>query len=69
MILLCHYIIAPDPPSVNIDISGNSTAGQLYTLTCNVELMQNLRVHPVIEWVGPTRNGDKQCNTGRCDSD
>ena len=36
--------------------SGNSTAGEVYSLTCDVSLSQNLRQSPVIEWVGPDGN-------------
>ena len=36
--------------------SGNSTAGEVYSLTCDVSLGQNLRQSPVIEWVGPDGN-------------
>ena len=35
---------------------GNSTAGEVYSLTCDVSLSQNLRQSPVIEWVGPDEN-------------
>ena len=47
---------APDPPVINIWSSGNSTAGEVYSLTCDVSLSQNLRQSPVIEWVGPDGN-------------
>ena len=43
----------PDPPVINIAISGTSSAGEIYSLTCDVSLSQNLRQSPVIEWVGP----------------
>ena len=33
-----------------------STAGKVYSLTCDVSLSQNLRQSPVIEWVGPDGN-------------
>ena len=33
-----------------------STAGKVYSLTCDVSLNQNLRQSPVIEWVGPDGN-------------
>ena len=36
--------------------TGNSTAGEVYSLTCDVSLSQNLRQSPVIEWVGPDGN-------------
>ena len=34
----------------------SSTAGEVYSLTCDVSLSQNLRQSPVIEWVGPDGN-------------
>ena len=34
----------------------SSTAGEVYSLTCDVSLSQNLRQSPVIEWVGPGGN-------------
>ena len=46
----------PDPPVINITISGNSSAGEVYSLTCDVSLSQNLRQSSVIEWVGPDGN-------------
>ena len=36
--------------------SGISTAGEVYSLTCDVSLSQKLRRSPVIEWVGPDGN-------------
>ena len=36
--------------------SGNSTAGEVYSLTCDISLSQKLRQSPVIEWVGPDGN-------------
>ena len=36
--------------------SGNSTAGEVYSLTCDASLSQNLRQSPIIEWVGPDGN-------------
>ena len=41
---------------IKIWSSGNSTAGEVYSLTCDVSLSQNLRQSPVIEWVGPDGN-------------
>ena len=41
---------------IEIWSSGNSTAGEVYSLTCDVSLGQNLRQSPVIEWVGPDGN-------------
>ena len=41
---------------IEIWSSGNSTAGEVYSLTCDVSLSQNLRQSPVIEWVGPDGN-------------
>ena len=46
----------PYPPGIKIWSSGNSTAGEVYSLTCDVSLSQNLRQSPVIEWVGPDGN-------------
>ena len=43
----------PTPPSVTIDASGTSIAGETYRLTCTVSLEQELRESPVIEWIGP----------------
>ena len=36
--------------------SGISTAGEVYSLTCDVSLSQKLRQSPAIEWVGPDGN-------------
>ena len=41
---------------IEIWSSGNSTAGEVYSLTCDISLSQNLRQSPVIEWVGPDGN-------------
>ena len=41
---------------IEISSSGTSTAGEVYSLTCDVSLSQNLRQSPVIEWVGPDGN-------------
>ena len=41
---------------IEIWSSGNSTAGEVYSLTCDVSLSQNLTRSPVIEWVGPDGN-------------
>ena len=46
----------PDPPVIEIRLSGSSTAGEVYSLTCDVSLSQNFRQSPVIEWVGPDGN-------------
>ena len=46
----------PDPPVIEIWSSGSSTAGEVYSLTCDVSLRQYLRQNPVIEWVGPDGN-------------
>ena len=43
----------PTPPSVSIDASETSIAGETYSLTCTVSLEQELRQSPVIEWIGP----------------
>ena len=43
----------PTPPSVTIEASGTSIAGETYSLTCSVSLEQVLRQSPVIEWIGP----------------
>ena len=50
------FLTAPDPPMIKIWSSGNSTAGEVYSLTCDVSLSQHLRQSPVIEWVGPDGN-------------
>ena len=50
------FLAVPDPPAIEILSSGSSTAGEMYSLTCDVSLSQNLRQSPVIEWVGPDRN-------------
>ena len=41
---------------IKIWSSSSSTAGKIYSLTCNVSLSQNLRKSPVIAWVGPDGN-------------
>ena len=41
---------------IDIWSSGYSTAGEVYSLMCDVSLRQNLRQSPVIEWVGPDGN-------------
>ena len=41
---------------IEIWSSGSSTAGEVYSLTCDASLSQNLRQTPVIEWVGPDGN-------------
>ena len=46
----------PDKPFITTSASGNSTAGEVYSLTCDVSLSQSLRQSPVIEWVGPDGN-------------
>ncbi len=48
------FILVPDPPQVRISSSGSTTAGEMYAVTCDVSLNQNLRQAPVIEWVGPS---------------
>ena len=41
---------------IEIWSSGSYKAGEVYSLTCDVSLSQNLRQSPVIEWVGPDGN-------------
>ncbi len=48
------FILVPDPPQVRISSSGSTTAGEMYAVTCDVSLNQNLRQAPVIQWVGPS---------------
>ncbi len=48
------FILVPDPPQVRISSSGSTTAGEMYAVTCDVSLNQNLRQVPVIQWVGPS---------------
>ena len=55
-VILLVFITEPDPPVVNISSVESSTAGEVYSLTCDVSLSQNLRQSPVIEWVGPDGN-------------
>ena len=43
----------PSLPSIFIDASGTSIAGETYSLTCTVSLEQVLRQSPIIEWIGP----------------
>ena len=51
------FVAVPNASVVEIWSSGSSTAGEVYILTCDVSLSQNLRQSPVIEWVGPDGNG------------
>ncbi len=51
---LCLFILVPDHPQVRISSSGSTTAGEMYAVTCDVSLNQNLRQAPVIQWVGPS---------------
>ena len=53
---LNNIIIAPSAPSIHISTAGSNTAGEVYSLTCDVSLSQNFRQSPVIEWVGPDGN-------------
>ena len=47
----------PDKPLIITKASGDIfTAGEVYSLTCEVSLNQTLRQSPVIEWVGPDGN-------------
>ena len=41
---------------IDIWSSGSATAGEVYSLTCDVSQSQNLRQSPIIEWVGPDGN-------------
>ncbi len=52
--MLFLFNSVPDPPQVRISSSGSTTAGEMYAVTCDVSLNQNLRQAPVIEWVGPS---------------
>ena len=40
----------PAAPVVDIESTGTSTAGHMYTLTCTVTLLQPLRATPTIMW-------------------
>ena len=55
-VILLVFITEPEPPVINISSVESSTAGEVYSLTCDVSLSQNLRQSPVIEWVGPDEN-------------
>ena len=48
-VILLVFITEPDPPVINISSVESSTAGEVYSLTCDVSLSQNLRQSPVIE--------------------
>ena len=39
------------PPEVVISPDGSTTAGDVYTLTCNATVVENLAVEPDIEWL------------------
>ncbi len=54
MKILFFVCLVPDPPHVGISSSGSAIAGEMYAITCNVSLNQNLRQTPVMEWVGPS---------------
>ena len=52
LILLCRSIIhtALPPPNVMTTSSGTMSPGSSLTLTCTVEVVDGLIVHPAIEW-------------------
>ena len=43
--------LALPPPEVVISSDGSTTAGDVYTLTCNATVMENLAVRPDIQWL------------------
>ena len=51
--LLSPYFstLALPPPEVTISPDGSTTAGDVYTLTCNATVVENLAVEPDIEWL------------------
>ena len=51
--LLSPYFspLALPPPEVTITPDGSTTAGDVYTLTCNATVVENLAVGPDIEWL------------------
>ena len=60
---LCHWIIAKisytymylyaalPPPSITITSEGSSIAGQSYTLSCSVSVVDGLVVLPLVKWL------------------
>ena len=53
MMLLIVYSPGLPPPTVNISFSGNSTAGQEYSLECTASVVDDLIVLPDLVIVGP----------------
>ena len=43
--------LALPPPEVTISSDGSTTAGDVYTLTCNATVVENLAVMPDIQWL------------------
>ena len=43
--------LALPPPEVVITADGSTTAGDVYTLTCNTTVVENLAVKPDIQWL------------------
>jgi len=43
--------LALPPPEVIISSDGSTTAGDVYTLTCNATVVENLAVRPDIQWL------------------
>ena len=51
-----HFSAALQAPILDIHSSGDSTAGQAYTLTCTATVVENLVVEPALEWLDRDRN-------------
>ena len=49
--LSLHTTLALPPPEVIISSDGSTTAGDVYTLTCNATVVENLAVRPDIQWL------------------
>ena len=50
--MIFTFVPALPAPEVMITTEGDSTAGQQYTLTCTVTVVENLVVEPGVEWSG-----------------
>ena len=46
---------APPPPTLTISpsVGGTSTAGDSFSLTCTVSVVENLIQSPIVTWIGP----------------
>ncbi len=51
---MVYFYVDPDIPNVTVTTTTSPLAGDMFALTCNVSLNQNLRQSPVIEWVWPS---------------